>query len=386
MVARKTKSEQTAVIPPQSNQAEPAPKARGRKAPAATTKPKQTRQPAKKKAATKKPATKSTKKATQSVKKTTKEAAKARVRQVVKAIKKKKAAKKTAPKSKKPAQKKRVLKKKVKTPKIKVRIPRGIHNVLATVRKYEERIRQLPDSDFAKLHNAYISSYTIWVDKKTWTAEKTTAKKLTKEQIGSKPNFLTSTDTMDELCGHALHFNDVNSAITESLRMMVLMKVAAEKGFTVLGIVGEKQSQQQKNGPKFWKLDPPNGRSMVITYLEDGSELIDTVDNNGQTIRTLNGSQVPANPKRPQALPIMNWNKSGAKVVYVGGIQRFPYDRPLECSRFALKPEDIVRFKPVEYKTLVEEDLHFKPIPKPSDYFVAPVQNQTPIDVPAATA
>lgn len=244
-----------------------------------------------------------------------------------------------------------------------IHIPRGIHNIIESVRKYEERIRQLSDDEFKVLDNSYISSYTIWIDPKTWKMETVKAKAMTPEEREAKPCFLTQLETMDELMGHALHYSDVNSAIIEGLRMMVLIKVASERGVNILGIVGEKQSQVEPKGPKHWKLDPKEGRSKVVTHLEDGGEVVDSCDDNGNTVRLLNGQ-----PVVEKQLPKMNWNGKGARVCYVGGIQRFPFDRPLFASKFALKNSDYVKYKPVEYKEFVDSDVHFKDIPLASQY------------------
>lgn len=289
-----------------------------------------------------------------------------------------------------PSQAKSRRRKVKKNKKMKIHVPRGIYDILESVKKYEERIRQLPDSDFALLNDCYISSYTIHVDKKTWFAEKVSAKRTPKDELKAKPNFLTDIKTMDELMGHALHYNDVNSAIIDALRMQALIKVAAEKGCNILGVVGEKQSQQQKLGPKFWKLDCSNGRSQVVTHLEDGRVVVDRLNpTTGNTERTIDG--VVVDSKKP--FPLMNWNNAGSKVVYVGGIQRFPIDRPLFSSKFALKSSDFAKYKPEEYKRLVDLDLHFQDIPKASDYFNPPAtptpavpSTSAPVDVPAATA
>lgn len=263
----------------------------------------------------------------------------------------------------KPSSKKRKSSKRKGSAKPRVHIPRGIHNIIESVKKYEERIRQLSDDDFKALNDSYISSYTIWIDPKTWKMETEMAKSMTPEQREAKPCFLTQVSTMDELMGHALHYSDVNSAIIEGLRMMVLMKVAGERGVNIYGIVGEKQSQQEPKGPKHWFLDPKEGRSVVVTHLEDGSEVVDKMDENGNTVRLVNG--VVSTEKQ---LPKMNWNAKGARVCYVGGIQRFPFDRPLFASKFALKNADYVKYKPLEYKEFVDLDIHGKDIPKASEY------------------
>jgi hypothetical protein len=189
------------------------------------------------------------------------------------------------------------------------------------------------------------------------------ASSMSQEEREAKPCFLTQLETMDELMGHALHYSDVNSAIIEGLRMMVLMKVATERGVNIFGIVGEKQSQLEPKGPKHWKLDPKEGRSVVVTHLEDGSEVVDKMDENGNTVRLVNGT-----PSTEKQLPKMNWTQNGARVSYVGGIQRFPFDRPLFASKFALKNADYVKYKPIEYKEVSDLDIHGKDIPLASQY------------------
>lgn len=263
----------------------------------------------------------------------------------------------------KPSSKKRKSSKRKGSAKPRVHIPRGIHNIIESVKKYEERIRQLSDADFKALNDSYISSYTIWIDPKTWKMETIKASSMSQEEREAKPCFLTQLETMDELMGHALHYSDVNSAIIEGLRMMVLMKVATERGVKIFGIVGEKQSQIEPKGPKHWKLDPKEGRSVVVTQLEDGSEVVDKMDENGNTVRLINGTL-----STEKQLPKMNWTPNGARVCYVGGIQRFPFDRPLFASKFALKNADYVKYKPLEYKEVSDLDIHCKDIPLASQY------------------
>lgn len=261
--------------------------------------------------------------------------------------------------------------KKKKTPKIRFTVPRRIHNILESVKRYEERIRAIPDSEFKKLDNCYISSYTNSVDRKVYKAEKTAGKLLKKEDLLKKPTFLTAIDELDPLSGHCLRYPYANAAVMESLRMLVLKKVAEEKGVKILGMVSEKQNQNGKGGIKFWKLDPSEGRSKVVIHQADGSEIVETFNpqSPNETIRfcKLPNGQTEAVTMTKKS-PNMNWNPTGATVVYVGGVQRFPFERPLPSSIFAMVSKDFVHYKAEEYKKVVDDDTWRKDIPKASDY------------------